>query len=277
MTRPAGHGSSQFHDDPEVAVEGASHRFAIQSDEYDFPYHWIPEDRAGRWTVSRVATNGFEYLGLLVAVRDLVLGRSPQRVLEIGCGDGHLAGQLATGEVPEIVGVDLVEQAIGYAKAFNARHSPRTRFYTTAVQELGEADFDVAVAMEVLEHIPEGVLPEVVVAIWERVRPGGWFVVSVPTDNMPVSAKHERHYTVELLATHLAPHFDVVETHYQHRITRQQVWLSRALANRFVAVRHPAALRAAASYYRRRLQPARSHDGVQLIVVARRNDDAARG
>ena len=94
---------------------------------------------------------------------------NPARVLDVGCGDGRLAVELARLGVPEVVGVDLVEQAIAFARAFSAPIASQLRFECLRVQDLDVGTFDTAVMMEVLEHIPAAELDAVIGALWQRV------------------------------------------------------------------------------------------------------------
>jgi SAM-dependent methyltransferase len=106
-------------------------------------------------------------------VRALLAGRPPQRVLDVGCGPGWLAGQLRN-DGHEVVGVDLVE---------HPGVSGRTdRFVRCDLEEplpdpVG-GGFDVILAADILEHVrdPERLLREMI----NRLAPGGTIIASVP-------------------------------------------------------------------------------------------------
>jgi SAM-dependent methyltransferase len=100
-------------------------------------------------------------------------GRPPARVLDVGCGDGMLAGRLRTmGHT--VVGVDrLKRDGVGdrvdrFIEADLERALPN---------EVGDG-FDAVVAIDVLGHVrePEELLRECA----RRLRPGGTLLVSVP-------------------------------------------------------------------------------------------------
>jgi 2-polyprenyl-3-methyl-5-hydroxy-6-metoxy-1,4-benzoquinol methylase len=110
-------------------------------------------------------------LSLLEAVPGL-------RVLDIGCGNGWLAGQLVDRGC-EVVGIDASVSGIEVAR----RAVPDGRF---AVLEIGpdllgslnEKPFDAVVSTEVIEHV---YAPDQMVRVcWEALKPGGRFVVTTP-------------------------------------------------------------------------------------------------
>ena len=245
-------------------------RFAYQAAEYRFPYHWLPSTDTRGSNIGRVLSWGLEYLAVLECTRDLTLRGSPARVLDVGCGDGRLAHELLSAQIDEVVGVDLVEQAIAFARAFNTMHGSRARFCCEPIASLPESGFDVAVAMEVLEHVEDSAVAPFVEAIWRRVRRGGCLVVSVPTMNVPLDAKHERHYTEQLLRTHLSPHFEIDVVHYVHRVSTLTEWLRRISTNRLFTLEAPRLTRAVLSSYHRFARDARVDDGAHLVAGCHR-------
>ena len=72
-----------------------------------------PERLAERMRVTRQETDGESPVQ---AVIDAVLERAPRTVLDIGCGDGGLAAELAV-SVPGVVAVDLSETMVSLARA----------------------------------------------------------------------------------------------------------------------------------------------------------------
>jgi len=87
---------------------------------------------------------------------DLFELAAPRSLLDVGCGEGVLvhrwAGRLGEGRV---VGMDLEEESIqaGWAE----RQAPNLEYRLMEGQELPFADgeFDLACAIEVLEHVPD--------------------------------------------------------------------------------------------------------------------------
>jgi 2-polyprenyl-3-methyl-5-hydroxy-6-metoxy-1,4-benzoquinol methylase len=91
------------------------------------------------------------------ALDELLDGAAPSSLLDVGCGEGVLVHRWAQrlGEQVRIVGIDLQEESI---QAGWARHSaPNLEYRVMAAENLPFADdeFDLASAIEVLEHVPD--------------------------------------------------------------------------------------------------------------------------
>jgi ubiquinone/menaquinone biosynthesis C-methylase UbiE len=105
---------------------------------------------------------------------------SPRSVLDVGCGEGVLthkwAERLRDGR---IVGVDLEDPAIQAEWA--KRRAPNLEYRIMKAEHLpfGDGEFELASAIEVLEHVPE---PGHTVAEMARVARGGHLLVSVPRE-----------------------------------------------------------------------------------------------
>ena len=78
------------------------------------------------------------------AIVDAVLSRTPQSVLDIGCGEGWLARQLSAQGI-QVLGVDVVPELIEQARTIG-----NTQFELLSYEDIGagrlQAKFDVAVA-----------------------------------------------------------------------------------------------------------------------------------
>ena len=104
---------------------------------------------------------------------------SPRSVLDVGCGEGVLthkwAQRLRDGR---IVGVDLEDPAI--QAEWTTRQAPNLEYRVMKAERMPFADdeFDVATAIEVLEHVPD---PAHTVAEMARVAQR-WLLVSVPRE-----------------------------------------------------------------------------------------------
>jgi 2-polyprenyl-3-methyl-5-hydroxy-6-metoxy-1,4-benzoquinol methylase len=156
---------------------------------------------------------------------DELLSRArPASVLDVGCGEGVLVQRWARtlGEHARIVGLDLEEESI---QAGWAEHgAPNLSFQIMRGAELPFADdeFDLASAIEVLEHVPD---PELTLAEMARCA-RHHLLVSVPREpvwrmlNMARGAYlrdlgntpgHINHFSKRSFARLLARHGEVVE------------------------------------------------------------------
>lgn len=129
------------------------------------------------WRTSAAASS-HEYIvpAVLRAVRSV--GGGPLRILDIGCGNGALAGRLlAIGH--QAVGVDLSESGVMLAK----QQYPDARFEVVAADEhvldrLAEQPFDVVVSTEVIEHV---YAPRLFMkGCYTALKPGGTLVLTTP-------------------------------------------------------------------------------------------------
>ena len=147
----------------------------------------------------------------------------PGSLLDVGCGEGVLTYEWARklGD-RRIVGIDLDDPLL-HAE-WETRRAPNLTYRVMKAENLPFADgeFDVASAIEVLEHVPD---PEHTVAEMARVA-SGWLLVSVPREplwrglNMARGAYlkqlgntpgHLNHWSKRGFVKLLSRHGDVVE------------------------------------------------------------------
>lgn len=150
-------------------------------------------------------------------------------VLDAGCGVGFGSAELAR-VAARVVGVDVDEEAISYARARYAH--PNVEFETMDVSALDLADgtFDVVVSFETIEHVADrgAFLREVTRVL----RPSGTFVVSTPsaprTTDTPKNPYHRVEYARDDFRTLLSEHFGSVDLFGQRRLqTRRHRMLRR--------------------------------------------------
>jgi SAM-dependent methyltransferase len=147
----------------------------------------------------------------------------PQSLLDVGCGEGVLVHRWAQRIAPRpVVGIDLEEPSI---QAGWAQHqAPNLDYRVMKAEDLPFADgeWDVATAVEVLEHVPD---PAHTVAEMARVA-RRWLLVSVPREplwrglNMARGAYlkdlgntpgHLNHWSKRSFVALLSQHGEVVE------------------------------------------------------------------
>ena len=109
---------------------------------------------------------------------ELFTQAAPQSILDVGCGEGVLTQQWAQRLAGRVVGIDLEDPVI--QAEWEKHRAPNLEYRVMKAENLPFADdeFDVATAIEVLEHVPD---PAHTVAEMARVAQR-WLLVSVPRE-----------------------------------------------------------------------------------------------
>jgi 2-polyprenyl-3-methyl-5-hydroxy-6-metoxy-1,4-benzoquinol methylase len=110
---------------------------------------------------------------------ELFARAAPSSLLDVGCGEGVLTHRWAQRLAPaRVVGIDLEHPRL--QAEWEQRRAPNLEYRVMKAENLPFADreFDVASAIEVLEHVPD---PEHTVAEMARVA-AGHLLVSVPRE-----------------------------------------------------------------------------------------------
>jgi ubiquinone/menaquinone biosynthesis C-methylase UbiE len=169
--------------------------------------------------VARLLQRGFER-----SLEDLLDSTEPQSLLDVGCGEGVLTQRWANALAPRrVVGIDLDDPLL--AAEWARRTAPNLTYIAQRAERMPFADgeFDVATAIEVLEHVPD---PAHTLAEMARCA-ARHVLVSVPHEplwravNMARGAYwrelgntpgHVNHFSKSAIVALCARHGDVIET-----------------------------------------------------------------
>jgi ubiquinone/menaquinone biosynthesis C-methylase UbiE len=112
------------------------------------------------------------------ALEELFAKASPKSLLDVGCGEGVLTHRWAQRIDGRVVGIDLDDPQLHHE--WKGRQAPNLDYKVMKAENLpfGDREFDVATAIEVLEHVPD---PEHTVSEMARVA-SGHLLVSVPRE-----------------------------------------------------------------------------------------------
>ena len=133
---------------------------------------------------------------LLPAVDAAIRRLRPQRIFDLGCGNGSIAKALS--KHCEVEGIDASESAVHYAKtAYPELRIEQRSAYDDLATEFGT--YDAVISLEVVEHLYD---PRLYARnLFSLLKPGGTAILSTPyhgyTKNlvMALSGKLDQHFT----------------------------------------------------------------------------------
>lgn len=169
----------------------------------------------GERTLPGIGHENYWFTRHLVAYRMAgELGRG-RRVIDIGCGEGYGPALLAD-SAEEVLGIDIAPEVVEHASS--DYRAPNLSFEVMDVGSLdvGSRSFDVAVSLQVIEHIVDesGYLQEMARVL----KPGGAALITTPNrltispgSDSPINPYHLREYTPEELSSRLAGYFARVD------------------------------------------------------------------
>ncbi len=111
-------------------------------------------------------------------LEELFVRAAPGSLLDVGCGEGVLTHRWAERVGGRVVGIDLDDPQLH--DEWKGRQAPNLSYMVMKAENLpfDDGEFEVASAIEVLEHVPD---PEHTVAEMARVA-SRWLLVSVPRE-----------------------------------------------------------------------------------------------
>ena len=163
---------------------------------------------------------GSDYVGyseptLKRAVLRAVLPLPAQRVVELGCGPNPVVPFALAHAGRQVTVVDISPDFVETALVNARRRGVGVEAVCAAAHESGlrVGAYDLAILTEVLEHVPDELEEPTVAEAHRLLRPGGWFVISVPNEHglfpryqrlragLAENEEHLREYTPASLRT----------------------------------------------------------------------------
>lgn len=116
---------------------------------------------------------------ILARLRPHLTATAPLRVLDVGAAQGRTVIALQQ-RGHQAVGVEPWAEAIAASRALAERHGTTVEIREGAAEQLpfGDQEFDLVIAMSVLEHVDD--LPQTLREVFRVLRPGGifWFATA---------------------------------------------------------------------------------------------------
>jgi SAM-dependent methyltransferase len=138
-----------------------------------YPVAYYGESNARRFPAPVEFLQRWMYRRRVARIEELA-GPGGRRVLDVGCGRGHLLREFREGGW-RAVGTEIDADSAKFPREILGLD---VRVGTLEAQGFGEGEFDAVILWHVLEHVPdfEAILRE----IGRVLRPGGVFLVAVP-------------------------------------------------------------------------------------------------
>jgi 2-polyprenyl-3-methyl-5-hydroxy-6-metoxy-1,4-benzoquinol methylase len=185
----------------------------VQSIQYSFPYHYIPNINKFP-NFSKIWAFAPSYLAAI----KLFLEWFPKidetvkhNHMDYGCGDGGFVNAIkSNGKFSSVnfFGIDFDENAIRWALIFSKE---KDSFVADDVKNLPKESYDSGSLIEVYEHIPPDECDQFLSAIAESLKEEAPLFVTVPSIEKPVALKHYRHFDFETLSNEFKKYFYVEE------------------------------------------------------------------
>lgn len=173
----------------------------VQSDEYSFPYHYIPSpsgylkfSKSWGYSASYIAAINLtkRWLYSLLVTNKVMRHRH----MDFGCGDGGFLYVLSKDERLKDIdfdGVDIDERALKWGALFSSM-IPNIDLRCGNLRDIEAGTYDSGTLIEVFEHIPIDEAPDFVRGIAKSLKRDSTLFVTVPSTEVPVSDKHYRHF-----------------------------------------------------------------------------------
>jgi len=239
-----------------------------QEDEYLFPYHYVSQFKNNNFKHSFLDTWSMNYVSTIEYLLRKIHIDPNTRIVDIGCGDGRFTRELSLACLSAtVVGIDYSKRATALASAMNQDIGNLTFRSLDITRKHDMEPFDVAVLMEVFEHIRIEDAGQFMGGVRSLLREGGLLYLTVPHENKLLEYKHFQHFSVEKIMDYLRPHFDVIEIVPFERISWKRSLMLKVLSNRLFILNNPRLLSMIYLWYKKNLFFCISENQCQRIFV----------
>lgn len=243
----------------------------IQEQKYKFPYHYIPTYSEGNFSQVKILPWGYEYLSYLRFILNILKKLEFNSLLDVGCGDGRFLYEVYhIFPQKKIVGIDISERAIKFARLMN----PRVKYFHGDVKDtsLIKEKFDIITLIETLEHIPPREIKDFLGGIHHYLKDEGILILTVPTTNLKVTPKHYQHFDLDSLKDTLDPYFNIFQYYFINKISIWEKLIQRLLVDKLFILNIRCLLNNIFSIYEKYLFYASENNAKRICALCKKNN-----
>lgn len=243
----------------------------LQEEEYDFPYHYLTRMPDKRFAQHMVDRWGINYISTIEFLLKEINICNPMSIVDIGCGDGRFTRELRNHFTEaSVLGIDYSSRAIKLANAMNDGIKRLEYKEVDIIEKTLSTEFDVAVLMEVYEHIHPDKCKKFLEGVASLLKKDGYLFLTVPHINKPVEYKHFQHFSINSLTDQLSDFFEIVEVRpFEMKGVFRRV-LNFILCNRYFTLNHQGMTDRLYRLHRDKLFVCQSESECQRIYVKAR-------
>lgn len=212
-----------------------------------------------------------KYTGTSVEVKDIILTKMLQKILknenrrlkilDVGCGDGHLYKQMI--KQIEIHGLDVSKEML--KTAANIGINAQRIDLEMGVFPFSSDHFDAIVCSEVIEHL---IMPDHMLAEINRVlKAKGYFLLTLPNINQPLSLMIQ---TLLDLPPVYSAHYK--SPHYRDYTLRIAKWLVRSYGFEIISIKGTN-IYPVKSFLSRKIAEIFPRFGEKLVIMAQKTKE----
>ena len=239
-----------------------------QDNEYDFPYHYVMNYFNNRFKHYFIDSWSINYASTIEFMLSKINIGYDKKIVDIGCGDGRFSRELSLSfNSSNVVGIDYSEKAITLASAMNHDISNLTFITTDITTEDNIDKFDIAILMEVLEHIQLEDTKKFIASVHKLLKCNGILYLTVPHKNKPLEYKHFQHFNINGICNLIKPYFDIVEVVPFEKNSWLRIVVQKLLSNNLFILSNASLLSLIYRFYKRNLFFCDSENNCQRIFV----------
>jgi 2-polyprenyl-3-methyl-5-hydroxy-6-metoxy-1,4-benzoquinol methylase len=229
----------------------------LQEEEYITPYHH---------EVKENEYAGISYFSIIRIIIKILKEINPKNLLDFGCGDGKLIYELNDNKT-KLTGIDTSEKAINFAKIF----TPSAKFIAEDINKYKtKQKFDVITSVEVLEHLQPNDLNKVINSLHNLLKKDGYFIITVPSNNIPRFEKHYQHFSINSMQNILGEKFKIIKSIGHYDISKTYELLYALSTNNYISITSKYYQKFLNRYFKNNIEKTKLNNCRRLIFICKK-------